>query len=130
MTLPDHVERAEEHTKNLFNWLKGDSTTINKYLFCSLSDMDWEVAWDTFNPIAYRAIFKHTTGGVDELHNPNVTSALWVEILDTWPEKYYMEMLVKKNIAYRFEEPGETIYGLKSPHQEKLSILLTAKSTK
>lgn len=130
MNLPDHVQRADDHTKRLFNWLMGDYETVKKYLDCQIKDLDREVAWRTFSPIAYKAIFKFTDGGRDELLEPAVTSNVWTEILDQWPEIYYLEMFVKKGIAYRFDIDDSPVYGLKDYHKEQLSKLLTAKSTK
>lgn len=94
------------------------------------SDIDQELAWETFDPIAYRIVFENCLAGREDLTDPRTTDLIWEDVLAEWPEIYYMELYVKAGIAYKFENDGEITYGLKEPHSEELSKLLTAKSTK
>lgn len=129
---PRHVERANNYSRRMFDWMVKDQYTLMKSLDVQRwVDVDLELAWETFDPIAYKMVFENSLGDAEELSSGLVSDNIWEDIMAEWPEVYYMELYVKAGIAYRFEdENGDIIYGLKERHSEELSRLLTAKSTK
>lgn len=129
---PRHVQRADDYSRRLFDWLVSDQYMIMKTLDAQKwTDIDLDLAWETFDKIAYKVIFQNSLGDAEGLLDHAIRENIWADIMAEWPETYYMELYVKAGIAYKFEdEDGETVYGLKERHSEELSRLLTAKSTK
>jgi hypothetical protein len=128
---PRHVERANDFTRRIFDWMVNDRYNMMKSLDVQQwQDIDLDLAWETFDPIAYKIVFEHCMADSSELTDPLINDNIWQDIMVEWPETYYMELYVKAGIAYKFEEDGEIVYGLKERHSEELSRLLTASSTK
>lgn len=129
---PRHVARANEHSRRVFDYMVKDQYTMMKSLDVQKwTDIDLDLAWETFDPIAYRVVFENCSGDADDLAHPVTSENIWADIMAEWPETYYMELYVKAGIAYKFEDKnGDIVYGLKERHSEELSRLLTATSTK
>lgn len=126
-----HIERAESYSRRLFDWMIEEKYTMMKSLDVQKwADIDLELARETFDPICYKVIFDNSLADTEDLNDPITINNIWNDVVSEWPEIYYMELYVKAGIAYKFEENGEVIYGLKERHSEELTRLLTASSTK
>lgn len=127
---PRHVDRADDHVRRMFDWLLREQYTMMKSLDVPRwADIDLGLAQETFEPIAFKAVFNNCLGESQDLADETITQNIWSDVMAEWPEIYYMELYVKAGIAYKFVQDDETIYGLKERHSEELSRLLTANST-
>jgi hypothetical protein len=127
---PRHVDRADDHVRRMFDWMLRERFSIMKALDVPRwEDIDLELAKETFEPLAFKAVFNNCLGESQDLVDETITQNIWSDVMDEWPEIYYMELYVKAGIAFKFEDETGTVYGLKERHSEELSRLLTANST-
>lgn len=122
-----HVTVANNHTRKLFDWLLKNRTTMEKAFDLPMESIDLDLAFQTFDPLAYNAAFAATEGDVTLLNSPYMADTILEQVMEEWPERYFLEHCVKRGLSYKFDTAdGGAVYVIKEDHKEEVKTMLKA----
>ncbi|HEY3526216.1 MAG TPA: hypothetical protein VGK47_08470 [Nitrososphaeraceae archaeon] len=121
---PIHIERAELEIREMFSSFRGpNNSEIVRYLNIHESRIDWGVAWEQFNAIAFRALFAESSGETETLQDPIIRRRIMARIRHEFVWRYYTTVLVDKGIMDCIETDGVRTYFFKGHYKESMNIL-------
>lgn len=127
---PQHIQRVESETHNMFNWIKADSRRMEDIFKLPRKSLDMELAWQVFDEISYSEWFRETAGDSDAMYDPFIKNKVLASICELWPMRYYIKYLKHHGIMDSIKTQEGEIYFIREFYKPSLNNILTASDTR
>lgn len=127
--LPQHVDRINSETANMFSSLRGQRESMARALGIPFEKIDMKIAWRVFDGVAFNTIFKECGGDQEALYDPYVRARVMTATMQKWAILYFLEVCQQRGTLATVETQGSTIYFVPDRHKPSIKTLLTASST-
>lgn len=114
----DNDQKIEQEIVKLYNLFLSQNRVLETNFQCPRAHIDMKVAWQVFEEIAYKEIFRHTKGNWEVL--PGLATDIYETVLSLWPPKYYLQKLEDAGAIYNFDG----VYAVKEAHRDILKTIL------
>lgn len=125
----EHIEKVEKEVVKLYNHILGQPDVVKLYFDCTVSSLDPNTLWATFEGIAYAEIFRYTKGNIEAL---NTTSTqIYNSVLSVWPSRYYLAKLQDAGAIIKFDmgKGKMPVWAIRESYSELLKTILIPDAT-
>lgn len=116
---------VDQYIETMYGNLKNSPGHIDTIFDASLSGLDEVVLWSTFHEIAYKEVFKRSSGDLSVFADYTEAVAMQTAIAVQWPIAYYLDKLEHAGIVHKFETVKEVTYAVKEAYIPVLNMILT-----